>query len=401
MQTIAPTAALGRAGGETVSAGLMLLLAAAAGLIAANIYYTQPLIGPISASLGLAPSAAGLIVTVTQIGFGTGLLMIVPLGDIIENRRLVLTMLGALTVALTAAAFMTSAALFLVAAGCIGLCAVTVQILLPYAAHLAPEATRGRVVGNIMSGLMLGIMLARPVASFITDFFGWHAVFGTSALAMVGLAIVLRLAMPPRQPSGAQSYGALLGSLGGLLLRTPVLQRRALYHAFLFGTFSLFWTTVPLLLSGVFHLSQSGIALFALAGVAGVVSAPIAGYVADRGHSRPATGLAMATVAISFGISRFGDTGSVISLGLLVASAILLDFGMTANLVLGQRAIFSLGPAVRSRLNGLYMAIFFCGGAIGSAVGGWAYAQGGWGLTAWIGLALPVAALGCWVTERG
>ncbi len=378
---------------------LVLLLASACGVIAANIYYAQPLIAPISASLGISSEAAGLIVTMSQIGYGLGLLFVVPLADLFENRRLVLSLIALVTVALVVAAVATTAVVFLASALFIGISSVAVQVLVPYAAHLSPTAIRGRVVGNVMSGLMLGIMLARPVASIITHALSWHAVFLISAALMVALAIVLRAAMPTRQPARGLRYGALLLSMVQIVRDTPILRRRALYQACLFGVFSLFWTTVPLLLITAYHMSQVGIALFALAGVAGAVSAPIAGRLADRGLSQPATGFAMLAVAGAFLLSRLGTAGTTGSLAILVAAAILLDFGMTANMVLGQRAIFTLGAAHRGRLNGLYMATFFTGGAIGSALGGWGFAHGGWSLTSWIGFALPMAGLAGFATE--
>jgi predicted MFS family arabinose efflux permease len=222
----------------------------------------------------------------------------------------------------------------------------------------------------------------------------WRVVFLISAGAMVALAMVLGRALPPRAPASKLRYGALLTSMAHLAATTPILQRRALYHAGLFGAFSLFWTTTPLLLAGPeFHLSQGGIALFALAGVAGAIAAPIAGRVADRGWTRPATLCCMVMAAGAFLITHLAPRGSGAALGLLVAAAMILDFGVSANLTLGQRAIFALGAEFRSRLNGLYMATFFIGGALGSAVGGWAYAQGGWALASWIGFALPVLAL--------
>ncbi len=169
----------------------------------------------------------------------------------------------------------------------------------------------------------------------------------------------------------------------------------------MFGAFSLFWTTTPLLLAGPeFRMSQGGIALFALAGVAGAVAAPIAGRVADRGWSRKASGVAMLCVACAFLLTHLGTAGSTGALALLVSAAILLDFGVSANLVLGQRAIFSLGAEYRSRLNGLYMATFFAGGALGSAAGAWAFAHGGWIAASSIGIALPILALLYYATER-
>ena len=376
-----------------MSAGLRWLLATSCGLIVANIYYAQPLAGPISASLGLSRHAAGLIVTLTQIGYGLGLLLVVPLGDIVENRRLVVGLIGGAALALAAAAAATGAAAFLAAAFLIGLGSVAVQVLVPYGAHLAPAEVRGRVVGNIMSGLILGIMLARPTASFIADAFSWHAVFACSAAVMIGLALLLRAVMPPRRPDPGLGYGTLLVSMVALMRTTPVLRRCAFTQACLFGAFSLFWTTVPLLLADVLHLSQRGIALFALAGVSGAIAAPIAGRAADRGWSRAGTYLAILAVGGAFLLAGAGQSGTDWSLGVLVAAAILLDFGVTTHLVLGQRAIYALGAAYRSRLNGLYMATFFTGGAISSAVGGWAYAQGGWSLACWVGLALPLIAL--------
>jgi predicted MFS family arabinose efflux permease len=337
----------------------------------------------------------------TQIGYGAGLLLLVPLGDLLENRRLVLCLMGFVVLALAGAALSTQALPFLLSMLLIGLGSVAVQVLVPYAAHMAPEEIRGRVVGNVMSGLLLGIMLARPVASFITAFSSWHVVFWLSAGLMLLLAAVLSRALPKRVPVTTLSYGQLLASMGHLVLTTPILRRRALYQACLFGAFSLFWTTTPLLLAGPqFALSQVGIALFALAGVAGAIAAPIAGRLADRGWSRPATGLAMLAVAIAFLLTHIGHSGSDLALGFLVAAAILLDFGVAANLTFGQRAIFSLSAEHRSRLNGLYMATFFMGGALGSALGGWAYAYGGWTLASWIGFAFPVAALLYFSTEQ-
>ncbi len=386
--------------GSDLPLWLTILLAAACGLIVANLYVSQPLVGPIGASLGMSPAARGLIPTMAQLGYGAGLLLIVPLGDLVENRRLIVCALGLAVAALAGAALSTRAAAFLAASLLIGLGSVAAQILVPYASHLASDANRGRVVGNVMGGLMLGIMLARPAASVVAEAASWHAVFALLAAAMVGLAVVLRLALPPRRPAPGHSYAALLASMGRLAAHTPVLQRRALYHACLFAAFSLFWTAVPLLLVDVYHLSQNGIAAFALVGVAGVIAAPLAGRAADRGWTRPATALAMAAVLVSLLLARLGLGGSRPGLAALLAASVLLDLGVTANNVLGQRAIYQLEAGIRSRLNGLYMATFFAGGAAGSALGGWAYARGGWSLTLWFGLALPALALAGFLTDR-
>ena len=385
----------------SMSPALTFLLATACGLIAANLYYAQPLAGIIGAELGLSAGATGLIVTLTQIGYGVGLLFVVPLGDLIENRRLVVSSVAMAVLSLLAAALAPHAAPFLIAAFLVGVSSVAVQVIVPYAAHMAPHAIRGRVVGNVMSGLMAGIMLARPVSSLLSEVVSWRGVFLTSAAVMALLAVVLFRLLPARMPEARLGYGSLMASMGRLALHTPILRRRAIYHAFLFAAFSLFWTTTPLYLSGPhFNLSQGEIALFALAGAAGTVAAPIAGRMADRGWTRAATFLALVAVALSFAVTHLAPEGSHLALAILVVAAIVLDFGVTTNLVLGQRAIFTLGAEFRSRLNGIYMATFFMGGAIGSAVGGWAYAVGEWGAASWIGFALPVAALLYFLTEK-
>jgi len=193
----------------------------------------------------------------------------------------------------------------------------------------------------------------------------------------------------------------LLGSMVTLARQTPVLRRRAIYHFFQFAAFILFWTVTPLLLTGpVFHLSQTGVALFALAGVAGAIAAPIAGRASDRGWTRPATALGMLAVAIAFLITHLAEPGSPLALGLLVTAAILLDFGATATLVLGQRVIFGLGGEIRGRVSGVYMIIWYFGGALGSSVGAWAYAHGGWELASWVGRSLPVIGLLYFATEK-
>jgi predicted MFS family arabinose efflux permease len=385
---------------DTLSAWITLLLAFSCGLIVANIYYAQPLIGPIGRDLGLSPASAGLLVTMSQIGYGAGLLLIVPLGDLVENRKLVLSVMSVAAVALAVAAFATDAATFLAAALFVGLGSVAVQILIPYAAHLAPAETRGRAVGNVTTGLMLGVMLARPVSSLITAHSSWHVVYWLSATAMVALGLVLRFVLPIRRPTARLGYGRLLGSMVELVRTEPTLRRRGLYQAAMFGSFSLFWTTVPLLLAGPdFQLSQTGIALFALAGVAGAISAPLAGRVADRGWTKPATAAAMVIAAAGFALTRVLPFGSTASLAILVIAAIAIDFGVQGNVVLGYRVLFALGAEHRSRLNGLYMTTFFMAGAAGSAIGAWAYAYGGWALASSIGFALPLLSLAYLATE--
>lgn len=383
-----------------ISPGMVLLLATATGLIVANLYYAQTLVGPISAATGLSPGAAGLIVTLTQIGYTLGLLFVVPLGDLLENRRLIFGGLLFTSAMLVLAAFSTSAWLFLTAALGIGLGSVAAQIIVPFAAHLSKESTRGHTVGKVVSGLLLGIMLARPVASLVADASNWHVVFGGAALIVLAVALVLRAKLPPRAPASNLTYAALMASLWHLFLRTPLLRRRAAYHAGLFGSFSLFWTVTPLMLAGPqFHLSQTGIAIFALVGMAGAVASPIAGRLADAGHTLMATAAALALGVVGFALPMIAPESRNVALAMLVVASIVLDMGVAANLVLGQRAIFTLGAEVRSRLNGVYFALFFAGGALGSALGGWMYATHGWHAALLTGMAFPALALVYWVTE--
>lgn len=386
---------------KDISSGLIILLATACGIIVANLYYAQPLIGLISNEIGLSNSSAGLIVTLTQIGYVVGLLFLVPLGDIVENKKLILILLFLSAFALISMVFVKSATLLLIASFFIGLGSVAAQVLVPLVSYLSSENARGRVVGNVMSGLLLGIMLARPISSLVADMWGWNAIFALSATVIIVLAFVLSKVLPTRKPKAKTNYIALLNSMWQLLRTTPILRRRAIYHACVFGAFSLFWTTVPLLLSSpAFHFSQTAIALYALVGITGAIAAPIGGRLADLGWTRPATGIALTVVIISLILPLFIQSSSPFGIAVLVIAAILLDMGVSANLVLSQRLIFSLSPEIRSRLNGLFMAIFFLGGAVGSFIGGWAYALGGWNLTLWIGIAFPTIALLYFAREK-
>jgi predicted MFS family arabinose efflux permease len=383
-----------------ISTTMMVVLAAACGLIVANLYYSQTLVGPISSALGLPSGAAGLIVTLTQIGYVAGLLFIVPLSDKIENRRLIVTALAIVVLALILAAVSTESVLFLTAALLIGSGSVVAQILVPLAAALSSEEQRGRVVGNVMSGLLLGIMLARPISSLVAGLWGWRTIFVLSAIGMALLALWLAKVLPKRNPESTLTYMQLVASLMELFKKNPILRRRAFYQACLFGSFSLFWTTVPLRLADEYGMSQQGIALFALVGVAGAIAAPIAGRLADKGLTRTITFGAIVTAVVSFLLIALLHDNSIFTLVLLFVVAVTLDMAVSGNLVASQRIIFSLGNEARGRLNGLFMAIFFIGGAVGSSLGGLTYAHGGWVSSASIGVALPFIAFLYFLTER-
>jgi len=331
-------------------------------------------------------------VTVTQIGYGLGLLFVVPLGDLIENRRLVVAAVCAAGLALMVMSTARYAEAFLLGALLLGVASTAVQLLLPYATYLTLEASRGRVLGVLTSGLMLGIALARPVASFVAYDFGWRAVFALSAALMAMTAAILWLSMARRHPRATQSYAGILRSLLPLLRDVSILRRRAAYHSALYASFSLFWTAVPLLLASErFGLSQDGIGLFALAGAGGVIIAPCAGWIADHGLTRAGTGYAMLSILCAFAIGWAGsETHSV---ALLVLSAILIDAGLVTNFVLSQRLIYGARPESRSRIGGLFTALFFLGGAAGSALGTASFVTGGWHLTTAIGMGFAAAAL--------
>ncbi|HQT47218.1 MAG: MFS transporter [Acidocella sp. 20-63-7] len=382
------------------SRALVGLLAASCGIIVANIYYAQPLVGLIGPALGMAPHLASLIVSLTQLGYAAGLLLLVPLGDLLETRRLVMVTLAASIPALLLAGFASNSGEMLAAGALIGLTSVAVQMLVPLAAHLAPEARRGRVVGNVMSGLLLGILLARPVSSVIAAYSSWRVVFFVSAGVMVGMILLLRATLPVRQPTLRQGYAVLLATLFALPFRLPVLRQRAAYQAAAFGCFSLFWTGAPLLLMQQFGYTQRGIAVFALVGAAGALAAPIAGRLADRGYGGPGAGGALVAVALAFVLALAG--GVAHSVALLALAGVVLDAGVQASLAFGQRIIFVLAPELRSRLNGMFMALFFAGGAAGSALTSPVLVHFGWSGICALGVALPLAALGYFaVASRG
>lgn len=382
-----------------ISTAMMIIFATACGLIVANLYYSQTLVGPISTELGLSTETAGLIVTLTQIGYVVGLLFIVPLSDKLENRRLMVSVLSIVVVALIIAAVSTQSPLFLTATLFIGTGSVVAQILVPLAAYLSNEQERGRVVGNVMSGLLLGIMLARPAASFIADIWGWRMIYVLSAVLMALLTIWLARSLPHRKPENQLTYLQLVASLIQLFKKYPILRRRAFYQACLFGSFSLFWTVVPLRLANDFGFTQGGIALFALVGVAGAIAAPIAGGLADKGFTKTLTIVSIGTAIGSFLLIALFHDHSFVALVLLFISAITLDMAVSGNLVVSQRIIYSLGNEASGRLNGIFMAIFFIGGAAGSFLGGLTYAYGGWIWSAWLGVLIPLFAFIYFLTE--
>ena len=385
-----------------LSTGMTLFFAATVGVIVMDLFAAQPLTGPISADLHLPPGLAGLVAMLPQLGYAAGLALLVPLVDLLENRRLIVATLAVCAAALALPAFTQSGAVFLLATLAAGAASSVIQMLVPMAASMAPEAQRGRAVGNVMSGLMLGILLSRPLASLIAGSAGWRTFYLLAALADAAIAVVLALRLPARTPSITASYRALLASMGRLLADEPVLRRHALSAALAMAAFSAFWTAVGLRLAQPpFALDLHGIALFAFAGASGAIVTPLAGRAGDRGHGPAAQRLAHGTMLAAlvvlgvagagwFGFDAHAHRG--VALALLAGGAALLDAGVIVDQTIGRRAINLLHPAARGRLNGLFVGLFFVGGALGAALAGSAWAWGGWSAVCGVGFAFAGAA---------
>lgn len=381
-----------------VSGPMIALFSTAVGVTVTNLFASQTLVGLIGASVGLRDDASGVVSMMTLLGYAVGLFLLVPLADLLENRRLVVRMLTCAALAAGAAAGAPQAAALLASLFLLGVACSAIQILVPLAASMAPPERRGRVIGDVMGGLMAGILISRPIASLIANAFGWRAFYGASAVAMAVLTAVLARRLPVRRPEVRSGYPALVGSLWHLLRDEPVLRVRALTASLVMAAFSVFWTSVALVLSQPpFGLSQRGIALFALAGAGGAVVTPLFGRAGDRGWTRVGTiashlilMLAMALAAVAG--STASDTALVplLALGL---GAVLLDIGVTGDQTLGRRAINLIRPEARGRVNGLFVGLFFLGGAVGSAAAGYAWTAGGWPMICLLGGGFGAAAL--------
>lgn len=365
---------------------LLTILTMGVGVLVANLYYAQPLIGSIGRELGIAPDTAGAIVSVAQVGYGTGLFLLVPVADLVENKRLVLLLMALTVLCLVALATSTSVTAFFTASFLMGVSASGAQVLLPFVAFLVPEAKRGRVVGNVMAGILTGIMLARPLSLFIAGSFGWRAVFWFSTVLVCGLALLLARMMPRHQPTSGMHYGRILSSMVALPPRMPALCWRSAYAALMFGAFNMFWTAAPLMLSDRFGLGPYAIGLFALAGAGGALAAPLAGRLADRNFELATTAGAMAVLALCF----LGTGWSVGALALLplVLFTVVLDASVQANQVVSRRTVFATTPNIRGRVNALYMTATFIGGALGSLLGTLTYHGAGWWGTAATGIGI-------------
>jgi predicted MFS family arabinose efflux permease len=379
-----------------VRRALTFVLAVACGLTVANLYYSQPLLDLVANAFGVSQGAATIVVTLTQIGYAVGLLFLLPLGDLVENRRLTTRLLAGTALALLLAAVSPAYPMFLIVSVLVGVTSVVAQILIPLAANLAPPAERGALVGKVMSGLVLGILLARTVSSFVAELWGWRAIYFISAALMVGLAVVLRRMLPERAPDHTAGYGSLLRTVGDLVRTEPALRRRALCQAMMFGAFSAFWTAIAYELIDEHGLSQAQIAIFALVGAGGAAAAPIGGKLADRGYGRGASGAALVLAVLTLLLAAAGHRSVV----LLAVAGVLLDFAVQAHQVMSQHEIYALREDARARINTVFMTTVFTGGAVSSALTGVLHHRFGWTGACLLGAALPLVGLLIWVTGR-
>jgi predicted MFS family arabinose efflux permease len=376
---------------------VVVLLAVACGASAANLYYAQPLLALIGRDLGVSAGAAGLIVTASQVGYAAGLVLLVPLGDLLDRRRMVSRLLVVCAAALAVVAAAPSYAVLAAAIAVVGVTSVVAQVLIPLAGTLAAEHERGKVVGNIMSGLLLGILLARTVSGLIAEVGGWRLVFVIGAGLMLVLAAVLARALPAVPRATDLPYRALLRSVAQLVAAEPVLRRRMIYGALGMASFSVLWTAISFLLAGApYHYSEATIGLFGLAGLVGAGAAQGAGRLADRGHGHAATGIFLVTIAAGWALLALG----VSSLAALIAGVILLDLGLQGQHIVNQSTIYGLREDARSRVTTAYMATnFFCG-ALGSAAASAAWSAGGWGAVSGLGVAFAALGLVVWAHEH-
>jgi predicted MFS family arabinose efflux permease len=371
---------------------LTIVLAAACGLSVANIYYSQPLLDLIANAYHTSQSAASIVVTATQLGYALGLVLLLPLGDLFENRALTSRVLLVTATVLALAAIAPTLQAFIVLSVLIGFTSVVAQILIPFAAHLAPDDQRGQFVGRVMSGLLLGILLARTVSSLLAAAFGWRSVYAISAVLILLTATTLAMTLPRLRPSHTAGYPKLMTSIARLARDEPALRRRAASQALMFAAFSAFWTSITYELISRHQLTQTGIAIFALVGAAGAIAAPIAGRLGDRGYGQLASAATFILAVAAMAIAGFGAG----NLFLLATGGVLLDLAVQGHQVLSQQEIYALRPDARARINTVFMGTVFFAGAAASAISGILYANYGWSGPAAFAAALPAIGLLIW-----
>lgn len=368
----------------------VFLLAAATGLIVASNYYAQPLLQLLGEAFAFGAGKVGWVVTVAQLSYAAGLLLIVPLGDRLERRRLIVALFVLAAAGLAISASAGHFVQLLVGTALSGLCAVAAQVIIPHAATLAAPERRGRVVGTIMAGLLLGILLARTASGVLAGIGSWHTVYWVAAVALLLMAVALARALPAYRPHATLPYPRLIASVLALLRDEPVLRRRSLLGALLFAGFSVFWTPLAFLLSGpAYGYSIATIGLFGLVGAAGALAASRAGRLSDRGLGRRVTGGGLLLLLLSWLVLLLAP----VSLAALVVGVLALDVAVQAVHIDNQSTIYRLDEGARSRITAAYMTCYFIGGAAGSALGTLAWTRSGWTGVCGVGIALAVVAL--------
>ncbi|PJC86652.1 MFS transporter [Vibrio sp. HA2012] len=371
-----------------MSAGLKYILAILCCLILANLYYAQPIISDIASDVGIATSDSGIIVTVTQIGYCLGVLFLVPLGDAVESRRLIGSLILGVFAALLSAAVSHSEISFLVSMFFIGLFSCAVQIIIPISVGMAAEKERGQVVGLIISGALLGIVISRPLASFITGFGHWRLTYFFAAGLMVLVGLLVRK-LPRKTPTATGlSYPKMLLSMIKLFA-LPGIKKRLGAMALVFTSFTMFWAAVPIALKDILHFSHSEVALFSLVSLVAPPCAIMAGRVIDKGRGFGLTVLSISMVGCAFIVTPIWGAYVLT----FVLAALLFDPGVHMTNVVIQQSVISLVPEARSRLNALCIACTFTGGATGSWLGPWLYSHYGWLTTVLAGASMVFIAL--------
>ncbi|WP_231943445.1 MFS transporter [Hydrogenophaga crassostreae] len=384
--------------GASMPASLVLLLASGAGLAVAALYYSQPMLGELGADIGATPRSVGLVPTLTQLGYALGILLLAPLGDRYDRRRIILAKAAALVVALMAAALAPTMGVLLAASLAIGVLATLAQDIIPAAATLAPEAHRGKTVGTVMTGLLLGILLSRVVSGFVAAHLGWRAMFALAALSIALIGIAAWRGLPGFRPTTELPYRALLGSLAQLWQRHGQLRRATLAQGLLSIGFSAFWSTLAVMLHGEpFHLGSAAAGAFGLAGAAGALAAPLAGRMADRRGPEWVTRIGAALAMCFFAAMALTPLMAPhAQLILLAVCAVGFDLGVQATLIAHQTIVYSIDPSARSRLNAVLFVGMFLGMAAGAALGSLLLAAVGWNGVVALATATALAA---WLTR--
>jgi len=350
------------------------IMAITAGVCVANIYYNQPILKDIALSFNVSESKAGLIPVLTQIGYGLGLFFITPLGDKIPRKKLIFFIAVLLCMTFTNTIY----GLYLMSL-LLGMVSISAQVLLPMAAAIDKE-NRGKNVSLVFTGLLVGILAARVVSGYIAHWLGWRYVFGISAGMVLIVSLLTWFVLPTIAVEFKGNYGQLLRSTFAQVKRFPLLRRTALIGAFIFGAFCSFWTTLTFFLSGPpFNYHTDTIGLFGVLAIGGALLAPVFGKLADKGNSTRSQVMAISLIIAGVLLMKIMPTNIIA----LIFVVLFLDIGVQATQITNIATIYTLDETAHSRINTVYMTIYFLGGALGTYVGVKCWHIGGWQMVAW------------------